>query len=156
MSKKLIKLFTDGSCLGNPGPGGYSAILYYKNYKKILTSGFYLTTNNRMELMANIIGLEALIEPCKVSIFTDSKYVKQGIQKWIKIWEKSGWLTSRKKKIKNIDLWKRLQLVVDLHEVNWFWIKSHSGNKYNNLCDLIAKKSAKKPIHKDILYKRKI
>ncbi|CAL4042830.1 Ribonuclease HI [Buchnera aphidicola (Anoecia corni)] len=152
MNKSII-LFTDGSCLGNPGPGGYSAILYYKKYRKILTAGFYNTTNNRMELMAVIVGLKALNQSCNVSIYTDSQYVKKGTNIWIKQWKKKGWFTPNKKKIKNIDLWIKLNKVLNLHNTTWIWIKSHSGNIKNELCDKIAKTSAKNPQFIDFLYK---
>ncbi|WP_343192769.1 ribonuclease HI [Buchnera aphidicola (Taiwanaphis decaspermi)] len=150
---KFVNIFTDGSCLGNPGPGGYGAILQYKSHEKIFTNGFYLTTNNRMELMAAIVALEALQESCKVNINTDSKYLQNGITNWIKKWKLQKWKTRNKKKVKNIDLWLRLSKLINIHNIHWIWIKSHSGNYYNEICDKIAKKSAKNPNSQDTGYK---
>ncbi|QIQ41836.1 MAG: ribonuclease HI [Buchnera aphidicola (Microlophium carnosum)] len=149
---KMVKMFTDGSCLGNPGAGGYSVILRYKTHEKILTSGFHLTTNNRMELMAVISGLEFLNQSCFVEITTDSLYVKKGIVDWMPIWKKKKWKTNKKKLVKNIDLWLRINTVLKKHYVNWFWIKAHIGHLENDRCDIIARQSAKNPSFKDIYY----
>jgi len=149
---KLVKIFSDGSCLGNPGPGGYSSIVQYSTYEKIFSSGFYLTTNNRMELMGIIIALESLKKPLNIQISTDSQYVRKGILHWIQNWKKKGWKTSKKNTVKNIDLWIRLEIALNLHEVTWIWIKSHSGNKKNEICDYLARNSAKNPTFKDIGY----
>lgn len=145
-------MFTDGSCLGNPGTGGYAVILRYKLNEKILTAGFYLTTNNRMELMAVISGLEFLKQPCSVKITTDSLYVKKGIMDWMPEWKKKQWKTSKKKHVKNIDLWLRINNALKKHSVEWFWIKAHMGHLENERCDLIARKSAKNPSIKDNYY----
>ncbi|CAL4320663.1 Ribonuclease HI [Buchnera aphidicola (Chaitophorus sp. 3695)] len=151
--KKTIKIFTDGSCLGNPGKGGFCTIIKYKNNIKKFSKGFILTTNNRMELMSVIIGLEKIKISSYIQINTDSKYVKNGITTWIKKWKKNNWLKQNKKKVKNIDLWKRLNKIVKKHiKIEWFWIKSHSGQKENEECDIQAKKSAKYPKKTDYGY----
>ncbi|CAL4320624.1 Ribonuclease HI [Buchnera aphidicola (Periphyllus testudinaceus)] len=151
--KKKVLIFTDGSCLGNPGPGGFCTIIKYKNHKKILSSGFFLTTNNRMELMSVIIGIEKIKIPSKILICTDSKYVKYGFTKWMNSWKKNGWIKKNKKKVKNIDLWIRLKNSIKKQKtINWVWIKSHSGQLENELCDITAKKSAKNPTKNDIGY----
>ncbi|WWO95263.1 MAG: ribonuclease HI [Candidatus Dasytiphilus stammeri] len=149
---KKVKIFTDGSCLKNPGPGGYGIILYYEKYKKLLSTGFYLTTNNRMELIAVIVALELLKQPCIVQINTDSKYVQLGIKYWIHNWKKSRWLTYNKHPVKNIDLWQRLYKKLSYHEIEWNWIKAHSGNTDNELCDELARKAAKSPTVNDTKY----
>lgn len=152
---KLVKMFTDGSCIRNPGAGGYSTMLRYECYEKILTAGFYLTTNNRMELMAVISGLEYLNQSCVIDITTDSLYVKKGVTDWMPVWKKKNWKTSKKTCIKNIDLWMRINIALKKHTVNWVWIKAHTGHIENEKCDKIARKSAKNPLIKDIYYERK-
>ncbi|CAL4320279.1 ribonuclease HI [Buchnera aphidicola] len=151
MSIKLRKviIFTDGSCLGNPGPGGISIIMIYKNYKKFFNYGFFYTTNNRMELIAVIKSLKLLKYPCKVTINTDSKYVQQGITKWILNWKIQKWKKKNKKKIKNKNLWIKLYKLTKIHIIKWNWIKSHNGNINNEICDKNAKKSAKNPKYND-------
>lgn len=139
---KQISLFTDGSCLGNPGPGGYGAILVYKQHQKELSQGYRLTTNNRMELMAAIAGLQSLQEPCMVRLTTDSQYVKQGITQWIQNWKRRGWLTASKEPVKNVDLWKLLDTEVQRHQVDWHWVKGHSGHDENERCDILARDAA--------------
>ncbi|EWH12104.1 ribonuclease H [Catenovulum agarivorans DS-2] len=139
---KKIQLFTDGSCLGNPGPGGFGAVLKYGKHEKHLSQGFKLTTNNRMELLAAIAGLEALKETCDVCLTTDSQYVKNGINQWIKNWKKKGWKTSDKKPVKNVDLWKRLDTACEKHHIEWHWVKGHSGHTENELCDELARSAA--------------
>ena len=139
---KQISLFTDGSCLGNPGPGGYGAILIYKQHQKELAQGYRLTTNNRMELMAAIAGLQSLQEPCIVQLTTDSQYVKQGITQWIQNWKRRGWLTASKDPVKNVDLWKLLDAEVQRHKVDWHWVKGHSGHDENERCDILARDAA--------------
>ncbi|QJC33617.1 ribonuclease HI [Enterobacteriaceae endosymbiont of Donacia provostii] len=149
---KNIKIFTDGSCIYNPGPGGCAAILQYHKYEKIVTNSFFLTTNNRMELMASIIALESLKENCNIIITTDSNYLKEGITTWIYNWKKTNWKRNNKKKVKNIDLWKRLELSLVNHNVVWKWIKSHSSHYLNEKCDKLARISANNPINKDLGY----
>ena len=139
---KQVSLFTDGSCLGNPGPGGYGAILIYKQHQKELAQGYRLTTNNRMELMAAIAGLQSLQEPCIVQLTTDSQYVKQGITQWIQNWKRRGWLTASKDPVKNVDLWKLLDAEVQRHRVDWHWVKGHSGHDENERCDILARDAA--------------
>ena len=139
---KQVSLFTDGSCLGNPGPGGYGAILIYKQHQKELAQGYRLTTNNRMELMAAIAGLQSLQEPCVVQLTTDSQYVKQGITQWIQNWKRRGWLTASKDPVKNVDLWKLLDAEVQRHQVDWHWVKGHSGHDENERCDILARDAA--------------
>lgn len=150
--RKKVEIFTDGSCLGNPGPGGYGAILRYKQHEKIYSEGFYLTTNNRMEMMAAIVSLEGLIEPCDVVISTDSQYVRQGITQWIHNWKKRGWKTADKKPVKNIDLWKRLDTALSHHEIEWLWVKGHAGHPENERCDDLARNAASKPNREDVGY----
>ncbi|CAL4320495.1 ribonuclease HI [Buchnera aphidicola] len=151
--KNKITIFADGSCLGNPGPGGYCTIIEYKKYRKKFSSGFFLTTNNRMELMSVIIGIEKIKISSNIKIQTDSKYVYYGITKWMKNWKKNNWNTKNKKKIKNVDLWIRLNKIIKKHKhIKWIWIKSHSGNFENELCDEYAKKAAQKPTKTDKTY----
>ncbi|QCI17410.1 ribonuclease HI [Buchnera aphidicola (Aphis helianthi)] len=149
---KSVKIFTDGSCLGNPGSGGYATILRYKIKEKIITDGFFLTTNNRMELMGVISGLESLKQSCIVEIFTDSQYVKQGVTKWIYKWEQKNWKKDNKKSVKNIDLWLRVNSLLKKHFITWFWVKAHIGQIENEKCDKIARKSANNPTIKDKFY----
>ena len=139
---KQITLYTDGSCLGNPGPGGYAAVLIYKQHRKELAQGYELTTNNRMELMAAIAGLQSLSEPCQVKLTTDSQYVRQGITQWIHGWKKKGWKTANREPVKNMDLWLLLDSEIQRHEVEWFWVKGHSGHPENERCDELARNAA--------------
>lgn len=143
MVKKIVEINTDGSCLGNPGPGGYGVLLRYNGHEKELSDGFKRTTNNRMELMAAIAGLEALKESCMVAITTDSQYVRDGITKWIKGWKKRGWKTVKGDMVKNADLWMRLDKVVGRHETNWQWVRGHSGHADNERVDALAKAAAR-------------
>ena len=135
-------MFTDGSCLGNPGPGGYGVVMQFNQHRKELSKGFSLTTNNRMELLAAIEGLDSLTEACQVDLTTDSQYVKQGINQWIHNWRKNGWKTSAKKPVKNVDLWQRLDQLVNKHTVEWHWVKGHSGHPENERCDDLARQAA--------------
>lgn len=146
---KEVYLFTDGSCLGNPGPGGYGAILRYKEHEKELSKGYLNTTNNRMELLAVIAGLSSLKEKCKVYIYTDSQYVKNGIESWISGWIRNGWKTSAKKEVKNKDLWQKLNALCSEHEVLWQWVKGHNGHEENERCDVLARSAASQD--KDLL-----
>ncbi|MEQ5808081.1 ribonuclease HI [Alteromonas sp. NFXS44] len=149
MAKKKIAIYTDGSCLGNPGPGGYGALLIFGKHKKEISEGFNQTTNNRMELMAPAAALECLTEPCFVDITTDSQYVKNGINQWIKNWRKNGWRTADKKPVKNADLWKRLDEAVKKHDVDWHWVKGHSGHPENERVDDLAREAAGSPTQDD-------
>ncbi len=141
---EIIQIYTDGSCLGNPGPGGWGAILLYKKSKKILQGNAPETTNNRMELMAAIKGLEAVKRPLPIHVFTDSSYVKDGITKWLKGWVNNGWKTANKKPVKNQDLWEQLAALEAKHDVVWNWVKAHNGNKYNEEVDDLARNAAEK------------
>lgn len=136
-----VEIFTDGACRGNPGPGGWGALLRYKGKQKELYGGEEHTTNNRMELMAAIQALETLKRPCKVNITTDSTYVKNGITQWMQNWKKRGWTTADKKPVKNIDLWQRLDVAVSRHEVKWHWVRGHTGHDENEFVDALANKA---------------
>ena len=142
---KYIELFTDGACSGNPGPGGWGAVLRYGEREKELSGGEKDTTNNRMELTAVIKGLAALKEPCNVRLVTDSKYVADGIDKgWAKSWQKNGWIKSDKKKALNSDLWGELLRLCDMHDVKITWVKGHAGHPENERCDRLAVEYYKK------------
>jgi ribonuclease HI len=135
---KEVNLYTDGACRGNPGPGGYGAILVYGVHERELSGGEAETTNNRMELMAAIVGLEALKEPCRVTLYSDSKYLVDAFNEgWVYSWRKAGWRRG-KEALKNPDLWQRLYDVVSTHEVTFIWVKGHNGHDYNERCDKLA------------------
>ena len=153
---KQIEIYTDGSCLGNPGPGGYAAILKYKQNEKILSQGFFKTTNNRMELLAAIIALEQLKQACQIKLYSDSQYVRNGITNWIHGWKKNGWKTSNKKPVKNVDLWMRLDKLVQTHEIEWIWVKGHAGHIENERCDVIAKSMAQAPSLSDVVFEQSL
>ncbi|MCR4779973.1 MAG: ribonuclease HI [Ruminiclostridium sp.] len=139
MEKRQVYIFSDGACSGNPGPGGYGVILRCDGKEKELSGGEARTTNNRMELMGVITGLEALKYPCRVTVQTDSRYVVDGIEKgWAKSWRKRGWIKSDKKPALNPDLWGRLLDLLDIHEVTFTWIKGHAGHEENERCDRLA------------------
>jgi ribonuclease HI len=140
----MIKIYTDGSCIGNPGAGGWAAIILDGKNEKIISGNKNNTTNNQMELLAAIKGLSNFNKKKSFKIFTDSNYVKDGITKWIKNWKKNNWKTSAKKPVKNQELWEKLDKLVKFHDVKWEWIKGHSTNIYNNLADELAKKAAEK------------
>jgi len=135
---KIVEIYTDGACRGNPGPGGWGAWLKYTNAEKEMYGGESETTNNRMELMAAIQALEVLTQPCSVKLYTDSKYVLQGITEWMDNWKKRGWKTAAKKPVKNEDLWRRLDTAIQKHTINWSWVKGHSGNIGNEKADELA------------------
>ena len=137
--KKAVTIYTDGACSGNPGPGGWGAILSMGEHRKELSGGEANTTNNRMELMAAISALEALKAPCKVTLYTDSKYVQDGISKWIHGWKRNGWKTADKKPVKNAELWQRLEAARTRHEVDWKWVKGHAGHPENERADELAR-----------------
>lgn len=138
MSKKEVLIFADGACRGNPGPGGWGALLDYNGRVRELSGGEPNTTNNRMELMAAIEGLDALRERCKVQLYTDSTYVQKGLTEWLPRWKQNGWRTAGKKQVKNVDLWQRLEAAAARHEVNWHWVKGHSGDPGNERADALA------------------
>ncbi len=133
-----IEIFTDGACTGNPGPGGWAAILRAGAHEKELCGGERATTNNRMELTAAIKALEALKKPSEVTVYTDSRYVMDGITKWVTRWKANGWMTTAKTPVKNVDLWQRLDEAVARHDVSWHWVKGHSGVADNELADQLA------------------
>jgi len=135
---KQVSIYTDGACSGNPGPGGWAAILVYGKTEKALTGAEENTTNNRMELMAAIAGLEALKTVCRVDLYTDSTYVQKGMKEWLKDWKRRGWKTADKKPVKNADLWQRLDEAAARHEVKWHWVKGHSGHEMNDRADALA------------------
>ena len=139
MSDGKVIVHTDGACSGNPGPGGWAAILAYNGKHKELSGGEAATTNNRMELMAAISALEALTRPCEVEIHTDSNYVKDGISKWIHGWKRNGWKTADKKPVKNAELWQRLDKALHRHRISWHWVRGHSGHDLNERADELAR-----------------
>lgn len=139
---KSIEIHTDGACLGNPGPGGWAALLRFGSRERELVGGEPLTTNNRMELMAAIAGLEALTEPCKVALHTDSRYVQQGIGEWMPNWVRRGWKTAGGDPVKNRDLWERLHAATLRHKIDWRWVKGHSGDPDNERVDELARAEA--------------
>jgi len=141
-AKQRVELFTDGACLGNPGPGGWGALLRFGAREKELSGGEVQTTNNRMELMAAIGGLEALTRPCEIDLTTDSQYVKRGVEEWMARWRANGWRTSDKQPVKNRDLWERLSAALAAHTVRWHWVKGHAGHAENERVDVLARDAA--------------
>ena len=139
MSGPPVVIYTDGACSGNPGPGGWGAILTFGDKHKELKGGEAHTTNNRMELMAAISALEALKRPCDVDLHTDSQYLRNGVMTWINGWKRNGWKTADKKPVKNIDLWQRLDLALARHTVRWHWVKGHAGHDMNERADQLAR-----------------
>lgn len=137
MSNKVL-MYTDGACRGNPGPGGWGVWMQYREHIKELCGGETDTTNNRMELMAAIQGLEALARPCQVEMYTDSQYVRKGITEWLENWKARGWRTAAKKPVKNADLWQRLDAATQQHKIEWHWVKGHSGDVHNERADALA------------------
>jgi ribonuclease HI len=145
-SAMIVKIYTDGACKGNPGRGGYAAILVQGEHVKELSGGFLKTTNNRMEMMAAIAGLRALKKRCKVALYSDSQYLVNAMSKgWTKKWHANGWLTSTKEPVKNIDLWKDLIELCAVHHVSFLWVRGHAGHEYNERCDELAVAASKKP-----------
>jgi ribonuclease HI len=139
MSDGKVVIHTDGACSGNPGPGGWGAILDYNGTRRELSGGERNTTNNRMELMAAIQALEALKRSCKVEMHVDSSYVKDGITKWIHGWKKRAWMTADKKPVKNVELWQRLDAALKDHQISWHWVKGHAGHAHNERADELAR-----------------
>jgi ribonuclease HI len=133
-----VEIFTDGACKGNPGPGGWGALLRFKGKERQLQGAEPFTTNNRMELLAVIHALEALTRPCAVQVTTDSQYVKNGITQWVPNWKTRGWLTADKQPVKNVDLWQQLDALVARHEVHWHWVRGHNGHLENEVADRLA------------------
>jgi len=141
---KHVEIFTDGACKGNPGPGGWGALLRMGRHEKELSGGEADTTNNRMEMTAVIRALEALIEPCEISLYSDSKYVIDGITKWVDGWQKRGWINASKQPVRNKDLWHELIAATKPHQIEWNWIRGHSGHPENERADLLAVAAAEK------------
>jgi len=137
--KNTVTIYTDGACSGNPGPGGWGAILIYGDHEREVYGGDSETTNNRMELSAAIEALNALKRPCAIDLHTDSVYVKDGITKWINNWKKNGWRTANKKPVKNTELWQALEQALERHQVNWHWVKGHAGHPLNERADELAR-----------------
>ena len=137
---KQVIIYTDGACRGNPGPGGWGALVRFDSVEKEIFGGQANTTNNQMELSAAIEGLSILTEPCNVELFTDSKYVMDGITQWIQKWKKNNWRTAAKKDVKNKELWQKLDQLITQHKVQWHWVKGHSGDAGNEAADLLANK----------------
>ena len=135
---KTVSIYTDGACRGNPGPGGWGGLIEYGELSKQLYGGDVSTTNNKMELTAAIMALKEIKEPCEIILYTDSKYVLQGIEEWIHNWKKRGWRGANKKPVKNIDLWKELDELRDKHNIKWNWVKGHSGDPGNETADMLA------------------
>lgn len=135
----VVEVWTDGACSGNPGPGGWGAILSFKGKERELSGGEAMTTNNRMELMGAISALETLTRPCTVALHTDSQYLRQGITSWIHGWKKNGWKTADKKPVKNEELWKRLDAALKQHRIEWKWVKGHAGDEMNERADALAR-----------------
>lgn len=143
-SKKSIVIYTDGACSGNPGPGGWAALLIHGKHEREISGGEVETTNNRMELMATIKALNLLKEPCEIALYTDSKYVLQGYTEWLPGWKKKDWKTADKKPVKNVDLWQALEEAARLHRIDWRWVKGHSGDAHNDRVDALAVSEAQK------------
>ncbi|MEG6616228.1 ribonuclease HI [Peptococcaceae bacterium 1198_IL3148] len=134
-----VKIYTDGACSGNPGPGGYGVVLLYGDHQKELSGAYDNTTNNRMEILAAIIGLESLKRPCQVTLYSDSQYLVNAMTKgWLDKWQRNNWMRNKSERAKNVDLWKRLLAAANRHQVEWVWVKGHASNEMNNRCDQLA------------------
>ena len=142
--QRKVKIYTDGACRGNPGPGGWAALLKFGRHEKVLTGGEPETTNNRMEMTASIEALRALTQSCQVDFYTDSEYLRKGITEWMANWKRRGWKTSGKKPVKNQDLWRALDAVIQDHEIEWRWVRGHAGHRENERVDRLARKAIPK------------
>jgi ribonuclease HI len=140
-----VEIFTDGACSGNPGPGGWAAILRFRGVEKELSGGTAATTNNRMELSAAIAGLEALKRPCRVRVYTDSQYLRDGITRWMPLWKSRNWRTADKQPVKNVDLWQRLDQAAAPHTIEWIWVRGHAGHPENTRADALARAAIPQP-----------
>jgi len=141
---KHVEIYTDGACSGNPGPGGYGAVIIYKNQRREISQGFKITTNNRMEILAVIEALKILNQPCNINLYSDSKYLIDAITKgWLDKWQKNNWHRNKKDLVLNIDLWKELLNLLELHNINFIWVKGHNSNKENEHCDFLARQAIK-------------
>lgn len=141
--EKRVTIYTDGACSGNPGPGGWGALLIYGNVEKELSGAELETTNNRMELLAAIRAIEAIKRSSKIDLYTDSNYLRQGITEWVHGWKRNGWKTADKKPVKNVDLWEQLHALVDTHDITWHWVRGHSGDVNNDRVDALARQAIK-------------
>ncbi len=137
---QFVEIFSDGACSGNPGPGGYGTILRFGNHEKELSGFAELTTNNRMELLGAIVGLEALKRPCRIRLTTDSQYLIKGVTEWSAGWQRNGWRNSKKEEVANRDLWERLLALTRMHDIEWIWVKGHDGHAENERCDELARR----------------
>lgn len=142
---KRVDMFTDGACSGNPGPGGWGVLLRYGAHEKELSGGEAATTNNRMEMQAVIEGLSAVKPPCRIVLHTDSRYVMDGVTKYLRNWKAKGWKTADKKPVKNVDLWQKLDTLLPLHDIDWVWVKGHAGHAENERVDALARNAVPKP-----------
>ena len=150
--KKHVDIYTDGACKGNPGPGGFGSILVYLSKEKRISKGFFCTTNNRMELLAAITALEALTESCSVTLYSDSKYLIDGMTKgWAEKWKANNWIKSDKKKALNTDLWEKMLHLDKQHNIEYVWVKGHNGHEYNEQCDRMAVSAAENPTEHDVV-----
>lgn len=140
--RESVEAFTDGACLGNPGPGGWAALLRFRGSERELTGGEAATTNNRMELTAAIMAISALKRPCRVTLFSDSRYVVDGATGWMRQWKARGWKTADRKPVKNVDLWQQLEAAMARHEISWQWVRGHDGHPENERVDLLARQAA--------------
>lgn len=148
---KEVIIYTDGACSGNPGPGGYGVVLLYGDVRREMSAGYKDTTNNRMEILAAIIGLETLKFPCKVKLYSDSRYLVDAIEKgWVKRWKSNNWYRNKQEKASNVDLWKRLLIQLEKHEVQFIWVKGHASDPENNRCDQLARTAIKGTLEEDI------
>jgi len=151
---KCISIYTDGACSYNPGPGGYGAVILYKQLRKEISQGYRLTTNNRMEILAAVAALEVLKEPCEVKLYSDSRYLVDAIEKgWVMRWKNNNWMRNKKDKAVNVDLWQRLMPLLSKHSVSFIWVKGHSNNKENEHCDGLARKAIEGELLEDSEYK---
>ncbi len=141
MASERVEIYTDGACKGNPGPGGWGALLRYRGKERELWGGEPNTTNNRMELMAAIQALEALKRPCRVTLTTDSRYLQQGVTEWLANWKRRGWKTAGRQPVKNVDLWKRLDEAMSRHDIEWHWVRGHTGHPENERADRLANRA---------------
>jgi ribonuclease HI len=153
---KTVTIYTDGACSGNPGPGGFGVVMLYGSARRELSGGYRKTTNNRMEVLAVIKGLEALKEPCSVQLYSDSKYVVDAIEKgWVKKWRSQGWMRNKKEKASNVDLWEQLLALLEIHNVSFIWVKGHAANPENERCDQLARDAIQKnTLENDEKYER--
>jgi len=143
---KHVTIYTDGACIDNPGPGGYGDVMVYDSHRKELSGGFRRTTNNRMEIFAAIAGLEALKEPCRITLFSDSQYLVDAMQKgWARRWQANGWIRNRKERALNPDLWEKLLKLCEIHDVKFAWVRGHAGHRENERCDELATAAARGP-----------